>query len=156
VEADFVTKAFYADEKNIKSSLGLFDEGDLQIYETHLYFKSPKSEINIERERIKNIEIINKAPGVFEFSIVIIANLIVIAGYFGFEQKSLLLFVLLMLLANAVLYFPLFREKWVKVKYLEIGDPKNAYFRASSPFEVFNTLIAGGTKNEKVVSTIAN
>jgi hypothetical protein len=97
VEPNFITKAFYANEKNMNSSLGMFDEGDLQILDTNLFFKSPRSEINIEKDRIKNIEIVNKTPGVFEFAIVIIANLIVIAGYFGFEQKSVPLFLLLLL-----------------------------------------------------------
>jgi hypothetical protein len=156
VESNIATKAFYANDENMKSSLGLFDEGDLQIFDSHLYFRSAKSEINIEKERIKNIEIINRTPGVFEFAIVIIANLIIIAGYFGFEKKSVGLFILLLLLANTVLYFPLFREKWIKVKYLESGEPKNAYFRASSPFEVFNTLISSGTNNDKVINTITN
>ena len=95
MEPNISTKAFYSNEENMQKSLGLFDEGDLEIFETHINFKSPKSGINIEKEKIKNIEIVNKTPGIFEFAIVIVANLIIIAGYFSFEQKSVPLFFLL-------------------------------------------------------------
>ena len=148
------TKSFYSSDENIKSSFGYYDEGVLKIYDSYLNYKSHSSEVTIEKGNIEKVEMVNKSPGVFEFAIVILANLIIVAGYFGFESKSILTFVALLILANSVLYIPLFKERWIKINYKEAGETKKAYFRAASPFEIFTTLLPTENSNEKILDNI--
>lgn len=138
----------------MKKSFGLFDEGTLSIFDRFFTFKSKKSEITIEKDRIKEAGVQIKSPGVYEFIVIILANIILIAGFLGFKQRSILLLLALLGCANALLYVPLFREKWIKIEYLEAGENKVAYFKSSWPLEIFNNIIMGGKEEEKTLEKI--
>lgn len=133
------TRAIYCTQESMRNSFDIDDQGVLNIYDDHIFYKGHSSEISIERSRIVSLDIINKAVGIFEFIQIIVVNLIVVSGYLSYQYKNLWLLTLLILVTNFVLYFPIFKEKWLKLIYLEAGENKVAYFKPLGILNLFSS-----------------
>ncbi len=133
------TRAIFCNEESMRSSFNINDQGELSIYEDHLFYKGSESEISIEKSRMETVEIVNKTPGTFEFIQIIVVNLIIVSGYLSYPYKNPLLFISLIAVSNAILYFPVFKEKWLKIIYIEAGEKKSVYFKPLGVLNLFSS-----------------
>jgi len=63
VDLIYSSNTLFTDEKGMKSSFLINDQGVLSIYADHFFYKGRDIEISVEKSRIKETSVINKSVG---------------------------------------------------------------------------------------------
>ena len=155
VDLIYSSNTLFTDEKGMKSSFLINDQGVLSIYADHFFYKGRDIEISVEKSRIKETSVINKSIGLFEYIQIIVVNLILVSGYMSYSGKNILLLASLITLANLILYFPIFREKWLKIVYIESGEDKTAYFKPLGVLNLFSSWGLNTNDCDRILKSLA-